>query len=313
MSFKVNDNGDSFFLDELFKYILSKWLFLFISSGIGFAFAVYFSLQLPNIYKAEALLAPSGNEGGSSELASLSGQFGGLASMAGINLGGSNQLNKTELAVTVLQSRRFLSEFIEKRDILPDLMAAESWNLSTDQVFYNPLLYDAQTKEWIRVVDKPLLPKPSIQEAYEVFKSIVSIKENTDIGTYTLSVEHLSPSVARQWVDWLVEDINEKIKQRDLLEAKKSTDYLSEQLELVQVSEMKNVLYRLIEEQAKTIMFARVRDEYVFQTIDPALTPERKFKPKRALICVLGALLGGVLVIILLIVRFNIKATSKRS
>jgi LPS O-antigen subunit length determinant protein (WzzB/FepE family) len=41
-------------------------------------------------------------------------------------------------------------------------------------------------------------------------------------------------------------------------------------------------------------MFSEVRDEYVFRTIDPAVIPEEKFKPKRALICIFMTLIGGV-------------------
>ena len=39
-------------------------------------------------------------------------------------------------------------------------------------------------------------------------------------------------------------------------------------------------------------MLAEVRPEYVFKTIDPAVVPEEKSKPSRALICALGYPLG---------------------
>jgi len=50
-------------------------------------------------------------------------------------------------------------------------------------------------------------------------------------------------------------------------------------------------------------MFANVRDEYVFKTIDPALVPEEKSGPKRALICVLGVLFGAMLSTLFMLVR----------
>ena len=43
--------------------------------------------------------------------------------MAGINLGGGSA-NKTALGLEILKSRKFISEFIERRDILAPLMAA---------------------------------------------------------------------------------------------------------------------------------------------------------------------------------------------
>ena len=60
----------------------------------------------------------------------------------------------------------------------------------------------------------------------------------------------------------------------------------------------------MIEEQAKVIMLAEVREEYVFKTIDPAIIPELKFKPKRALVCLLITFLGGVLSVLIVLVRY---------
>mgnify|MGYP000589374138 CR=1 FL=1 len=43
----------------------------------------------------------------------------------------------------------------------------------------------------------------------------------------TVSVEHYSPTVARQWVDWLVDDINSEIMEQDVSEAEQAIDYLT--------------------------------------------------------------------------------------
>ena len=51
--------------------------------------------------------------------------------------------------------------------------------------------------------------------------------------------------------------------------SKKSTEFLQQQLERTEIADIREVLYRLIEEQTKTIMFAEVRKEYVFKVIDP--------------------------------------------
>ena len=78
-------------------------------------------------------------------------------------------------------------------------------------------------------------------------------------------------------------------------EAQQSIDYLTDQLENTQVVALEQVFYALIEEQMKTIMLANSRAEYLFKTIDPAIAPERKSRPWRTLICILGTLLGGIL------------------
>ena len=50
-------------------------------------------------------------------------------------------------------------------------------------------------------------------------------------------------------------------------------------------------------------MLANASPEYLFQTIDPAVVPELKAKPRRALIAVVGTLLGGMLGVLMVLVR----------
>ncbi|HAS23515.1 MAG TPA: LPS O-antigen length regulator, partial [Idiomarina loihiensis] len=75
----------------------------------------------PNIYKSEATLAPT-EEASGGGLSQMAGQLGGLASLAGVNLGGKNA-DKTTIALEILKSRAFIKSFVEKYDILPELMA----------------------------------------------------------------------------------------------------------------------------------------------------------------------------------------------
>jgi LPS O-antigen subunit length determinant protein (WzzB/FepE family) len=107
-----------------------------------------------------------------------------------------------------------------------------------------------------------------------------------------VAVEHYSPTVAKQWVDWLVDDLNSSIMRRDVAEAEQAIEYLSDQIKNTSVASLQNVFFNLIEEQLKTVMLAEVTDEYLFRTLDPAIAPDMKTKPKRSLIVILSALLG---------------------
>ena len=297
---------DEIDLRELFSVIWQgKWLIIGITAVFAIA-SVAFAILQPNIYKSEALLAPASEEQGGG-LSALASQFGGLASLAGVNLGSKGGTDKTELAIEVLKSRQFTSEFIQKHNILTDLMAAEKWDRDTDKIIYDPELYNEQTNNWVRDVEPPFKPEPSMQEAYKEFSKIFAVNKAKDTGMVTISVEHLSPTVAEQWVTWLIQDINKVMKDRDVAEANRSSEFLNKQIALTNVADIRTILYKLVEEQAKTIMFAEVRDEYVFKTIDPALAPEEKAKPKRALICVLGTMLGGMLGIMFVLVRHFVR------
>jgi len=293
-----NIADDEIDLRELFSVIWQgKWLIIAITTLFAVASVIY-AFNQPNIYKSEALLAPAEQEG-SGGLAGLAGQFGGLASLAGVNLGGGS-IDKTQLALEVLKSRKFVSEFIEQHGILPNLMAAQSWAYHTNTIVYDDELYLVNEDEWVRDVKPPFKQEPSTQEAYKEFKEVVSANVDKETGMITISVQHVSPYITKQWVDWLIHDINQTMKERDVSEAIKSTDFLTQQLEQTKIADIRAVLYKLVEEQTKTIMFANVRDEYAFKTIDPAIIPETKYKPNRALIIILVSLLGVMLSIMFL-------------
>ncbi len=296
--FIANDEID---LRELFTVIWQgKWIIIVITALFAVASVVY-AITQPDIYKSEALLAPA-QQDDTGGLGTLTGQFGGLASLAGVNLGGSSS-NKAQLAIEILKSRQFTKDFIQKHNILPDLMAVKAWNSEINIITYDEELYIVEQNKWVREVDAPFKPKPSMQEAYIEFSEILTVKPEEETGMVIIAIEHKSPYIAQQWVNWLIEDINQTMKQRDVLEANKSTEFLTKQIQLTKISDIRAVLYNLVEEQTKTIMFANVRDEYVFKTVDPAIVPEKKSGPKRALICILSVFFGAFLGVVLVLIK----------
>jgi len=292
---------DEIDLAELWRAIWAgKWVVIAITSVFSVA-SVLYALALPNIYKSEALLAPAEQQSGG--LGGMASQLGGLASIAGINLGGG-KTDKTGLALEIMKSRAFVFNFIEKHNITADLMAIKGWDITGNKLIYDDGVYDVQTKKWSREVKFPLKAKPSLQEAYIEFQKIISISPDKKTSMVTISIEHYSPYVAQKWVTWLIKAINEEMKIRDLEEANDSIAYLKGKLEQTKIADFQKVLYQLIEEQSKTIMFANVRKQYVLKTIDPALVPEVKYGPKRAIICILGLLLGSLISMILVLIRY---------
>ncbi|WP_345861554.1 Wzz/FepE/Etk N-terminal domain-containing protein [Shewanella algae] len=303
--FAVNTmRDDEIDLRELFSVIWQgKWLI----AGVTLVFvvaSVVITLMMPNIYKSEALLAPASEEQGAGGLAGLASQFGGLASMAGINLGGNGGTDKTQLAIEVLKSRQFIGDFIEKHQILPELMAVDKWNMVDNTLSFDPNVYVQESKTWVRDVKLPFQPKPSLQEAYKEFLKIFSVNKDKESGMVTISIEHQSPFIAKQWVDWLIDDINNVMKDRDVSEALKSTEYLNQQINQTNVADIRAILYKLVEEQTKTIMFSEVRNEYAFKTIDKAIVPELKFAPKRTFIVLTLSLIGFLFGVVVTLIKF---------
>ncbi|ENM6363154.1 LPS O-antigen length regulator [Vibrio alginolyticus] len=284
---------DEIDLRELFKALWKgKWII--IATTFVFAIAsVLYALSLPNIYKSDALLAPAESSNGGS-LSKMAGQLGGLAALAGVNLGGGES-SQTDLAVQVMKSRQFVEAFINKHDLLVPLMAAKDWDLANNKLILDEELYNSNTGEWLREPDGLRGATPTAQEAFEVFnKEVLSVTQDKESGLYTVSVKSYSPYLAQQWVNWLIEDINKVMRERTIAETSQNLAYLNSQLQKTSVAEMQSTFYKLIEDQTKSLMLAEVQNEFIFKIIDPAIVPEIKDGPKRALICVLGTLLGGM-------------------
>ncbi len=301
------DSADEIDLRELWNAIWKgKWLIIAITSVFAVA-SVLYAISLPNEYKSTAILAPA-SQSGAGNLSKLAGQFGGLASLAGINLGSGGAEDKSVIAMEIIKTWGFLEKFIEDNNIQAEVFAAKEWNRLTNELSYDTEIYNPQTKEWVREFDpaKGETAEPSSWELYEVFKDRVLVSQDKETGLIQITVEYFSPQIAKDWTDKLIIKINNHIKQQEKKEAENSIAYLTKQIEETKVADMQSVFYQLIEEQTKTLMLAEVSEEYVFKTLSAAKIAEEKSKPKRALICVLGVMLGSMLSALIALVRYFI-------
>jgi uncharacterized protein involved in exopolysaccharide biosynthesis len=106
---------DEIDLRELFSALWASRILLVIVSLAFTVTSVIYALVTPNQYQATALLAPAQQNSGG--LSSALSQFGGLASLAGIDIGG-NQDGDTRIALEVMQSRSFIEQFIKQSGIM---------------------------------------------------------------------------------------------------------------------------------------------------------------------------------------------------
>lgn len=291
---------DEIDLMELFAALWSgKWLISAITS-VAAILSIVIALWLPTIYVASALLAPAEGSGGG--LSGLMKQYGGLASLAGVSLPGGDEGSRTQLGMQIIKSRAFIGGFVERRDISPQLMAVDAWDESTGTLTLDSDRYDMETQLWKLNPDTGQTFEPSDYEVYKALSSSIGISQDPQTGFVTVSVEHQSPVLAAQWVDWLVRDVNDSVKAQEVAEAKKSIEYLQQQVEDTPLSELQAVFFDLIQKQTEIMMLAEARQEFVFKTIDPSFVPEERERPNRSLICIVGTILGmlfGILIVAL--------------
>jgi uncharacterized protein involved in exopolysaccharide biosynthesis len=299
---QITHADDEIDLRELFGAIAAGKLLIILITVICTVASFFYAKSLPNIYESEITLIPAGDNAG----LKIPGQLGGLAALAGVDLGGKGG-DKTSLALEILKSREFLGRFIEENDLYVPIMAAKGWDRASDTLIIDEQIYNEETKVWVREVAEPLNAKPSTLETIDELKTLFSTSQDKITGIVKLKVEYFSPILAKTWANKLVKNLNEEMRHRDLIEAEKSISYLNEQIKQTNLADMQTMLFSLIEEQMKTKMLANAREEYVLKTIDAAVVAELKSGPKRALIVLMALMLGVVISTMLVIVRFMLR------
>ena len=292
---------DEIDLKELFSVLwAAKKLILGISSIFAVVSVIY-ALSVANQYKASALLAPAQQQSGG--LSGALGDLGGLAALAGVNIGG-NDGGEAQIAQEIIVSWGFIEKFIQQNNLAVEVFAADGWDEQRNQISIDDDLYSVEENRWTRTPPSGKTANPTSWELYEEFLEKVSISADKKTGLISLSVEYYSPYIAKQWVDQLVVAINQHMQQRKLQMVNTNIQYLEAQIQKTPIAEMREVFYTIIEEQVKSKMLAEASPEYVFVTVSPAMVPAKKSQPKRALICILGTLLGGMLSIAFVLLRY---------
>ena len=293
----VNEEID---LIQLIKVLMSgKWMILSITT-IASILVVIYSLSLPNIYKSEALLSPVTSQKG---LAGAVQNFSGLASLAGINLPSEGTDSNAGKALEKVSSLSFFQEQILPNIFVPDLLAVESWSRGENLINYDNEIYDSVTGSWTRDVEPYQSPEPSVQESFRAFGEHVGISKDLKTGFIKLSVKHQSPYVAQAWAELIILKINAFYKDKDKEEAEASVRYLNTQIAQTSYAEIREVISQLLQQQTQKLTLIEANDYYVFEYIDPPAVMERKAEPMRAMICIIGAILGGLLGCIIVLFR----------
>jgi uncharacterized protein involved in exopolysaccharide biosynthesis len=297
-------HDDEIDLRELFSVLWAAKKIIVAVTAVFALVTVIFAISQPNKYEASALLTPAqDSSAGLSGVLDNLGGLGGLASLAGVELGGDGG-GEAAIAQEILLSWGFVEKFVEENNLAVEVFAADGWDRESNQLSIDNDLYDIDVKRWTRNPPSGKTVNPTSWEIYEKFLEMVSISTDKKTGLISLSVEYFSPYIAKQLVDELVVAINQYMKQRKLQMVNTNIEYLEAQIEKTSIARMKEVFYTVIEEQIKNKMLAEASPEYVFVTISPAMVPEEKSQPKRALICILGVLLGGMLSVAFVLVRY---------
>ena len=135
----TNEYDDEIDLRELFGVLWSGKIKIIVITAIFAVGSVIYALSVPNQYRATALLAPAQSDGGG--LSSALGQLGGLASLAGVSIGGGES-SESQIAQEIMKSWSFVETFIADNDLSVEVYAAEGWSKSSNTLAIDDDIYD---------------------------------------------------------------------------------------------------------------------------------------------------------------------------
>lgn len=292
-----NDFGDEINFVELFNVLWDgKWIVLSLTSFVSIIGVIY-SLSLPNIYSSKALLSPV--DSSNSIYGSLRG-YAGFTGFGGIGAPNSFVEGNSAKAIEKIESLSFFENSILPNIFLPDLMAFSSWSSETNSVTYDKSIYNKESKSWLKI--------PSVQDSFGTFGSHVSLFKDKKTGFVTLVVKHQSPFIAKEWADLVVDEVNAFYRHKDKLESEKTVSYLNQQISTTVLSEIKEVLAQLLQEETKKLSLIEANKAFVFDYIDPPAVMEKKSEPRRAYISIISAFLGAMLSILFVLIRYYISS-----
>ena len=258
---------------DLFSVVKVLWKYktiLIKSIATTTALAIAISFIITPKYVSSALLANVSSD--MTRGATIPGGIGELASLAGVSL--TNEADDSVIALATLKSNKLAREFIKKNNLLP-VLYADDW--------------DAQGETWL--TDTP----PTLWKAVKFFSEKVRrVSEDKSTGLITVSIEWTDAEISAEWAKGYIDLANNILQQEFQESNQRKLNFLYEQAERTQLSELRTLLFALIQEETKNLMLAEGRKEFAFKVIDMPVTPERPVSPRKSIFGILGILFGGL-------------------
>jgi len=288
----VNSKADSINLIEIWKILLGYKIIITLAIILVTSISLFIALTTEPVFRAATLLAPTNKNSQKSGVSGLASQFGGLASIVGVDLNGGGR-NDKETILATLRSRSFTTRFIVENNLLPILFKNDFKKNAIDE-------------------KGDLFKPPTMWEAYKLFNDIRKVSEDKNTGLITLSIEWSDPNLAAMWANMLVARINMYLRAEALKESEQNLIFLRKQIDKTSVVDIQQAMFGLIESEMKKAMLANASDEYAFKVIDEAVAPEERIKPNRRKLVILGFFGGIFLGVVLALIAYFIKSQRKQ-
>ena len=156
----------------------------------------------------------------------------------------------------------------------------------------------------MRKVSFPKTPKPSAQEAFNIFIRLLSVSRDDDTGFVKFSVEHKSPYISQKWVEIIFNEINSSLRQKKKKEAENALLFLNKQISTTGFADVKQNISMLIQKEFQNLALIEKTEDFVFQYIDYPVVEEKKYKPQTLILLIIASITGFLLGSIISLSRY---------
>ena len=296
---------DEIDLRELFSTIWhNKWKLFFISL-LFTSLAVIYALTTPNSYTSKTILLMK-----EQSKPSLGGGAAALASLAGINLGGSGGLDLANLFKNLIDDYSFNKKLIEKYNLL-DRLNPE--NMKKNLVYPlngQEMAEDIKSMFHFGSEKKEKSKDEILFETHKKLKdSIMSVSTDKESGAITLSATLEDRFLAKDLVEIYLKEMSEYARKLDLKEIQEQEAYYNNELKKADSLELKQGLADLISTLTQKKVLSQAGEYYMVKQLTPPEVAyiKDKTKPKRALIVVVAFITSIILGIFFIFFREFLK------
>lgn len=264
-------------IDDFYKIFWTVWqarTSISIGIVVGGLISILFAFSQPNIYLSQGVYLPIDSESSPLDAGSA---YAGLASLAGVSLS-TGRHDQIEIASIIMKSTPFLESLLDNEavDKSVKLLHAEAGPLTM-----------------IGVIPEPR-GEADLIEKVELLRSTLRLVNDKERGFVLLQAKHTRPEQAFLLVNETADALDAVIRRREMGRTEEHIEFLRAQVAASSLSDVNVVLYQMLEKQIQRLMLAKAGSRYFFDPLQDPEVPRLKHEPRRVLLGLIGAILGGL-------------------
>jgi len=303
----MRDNSNDPALVSTFLFLWRNKLIILLFSTLSLAISIVISFLLPVYYSSSSLLITITGNSNSSNLSNL-------ASLAGIQIGGTNNIDPSEYLDKVVQDKEFIKQIIGRK-----------WYYNSDSCSLDQILKikkDTTKDNWRALKEKSLLDMirseglinlskdrrtgllslvvvmPEAQLAYDMNNFVIEILEK-----YLRTAAKSQAKNKREFIETRINEVSKELEknENDLAYFRERNIAITapqirvEETRIARQVTLNQEVYIQLQKQFELAKIEELNDQPLVQIIKNPEIPIKKYKPDRIKICLFGIILGVVM------------------